>query len=337
MMTATISPMEVTSVVEGDIVSDLTRFIEDQVRRHCTRIVLAQKVGETHHTVNEWLMAEMLDARTTAHALHSTGLREAQTLRESVAYGVFAFRGDSPAPVGRFVFRIEAGTWLGGTDTPDERGLTAMLMRHTESSARLSLGHSREIVDQYQTLLGQEHSHHTRLLEQAYARIRVLEARESEAIDLREKLQSHAIERDFQLDALKRKDEMRKFALEKLGPVVPIIMAKLIGGGAANETASSSAAGVVTAAATAASANIGDELVDRLVQSLTPDQLGEVARLLSPEQLAIFGQLYELAEARIRRKTPGSNEGGGSATAPAGSAAPAPESNPQPSPKDQAL
>lgn len=323
-MTATISPMEVTSVVEGDIVSDLTRFIEDQVRRHCTRIVLAQKVGETHHTVNEWLIAEMLDARTLAHAVHSTGLREAQTLRESVAYGVFAFRGDSPVPAGRFVFRIEAGAWLGGSDTPDERGLMAMLMRHTESSARLSLGHSREVVDQYQTLLGQEHTHHTRLLEQAYARIRVLEARESEAIDLREKLQSHAIERDFQLDALKRKDEMRKFALEKLGPVVPIIMAKLIGGGAANETAASStAAGVVTAAATAAGANVGDELVDRLVQSLTPDQLGEVARLLSPEQLAIFGQLYELAEARIRRKGPGPNEGGGAA-APAGSAAPPP-------------
>ena len=97
-MTATISPMEVTSVVESDIVSDLTRFIEDQARRHCTRIVLAQKVGETHHTVNEWLIAEMLDARTLAHAVHSTGHREAQTLRESVAYGVFAFRGDSPAP-----------------------------------------------------------------------------------------------------------------------------------------------------------------------------------------------------------------------------------------------
>ena len=126
--------------------------------------------------------------------------------------------------------------------------MTAMLMRHTESSARLSLGHSREIVDQYQTLLGQEHTHHTRLLEQAYARIRVLEARETEALELREKLQSHAIERDCQLDALKRKDEMRKFAIEKLGPVIPILMAKLLGAGPASENVPGTwAAGVVAA------------------------------------------------------------------------------------------
>ena len=167
-----------------------------------------------------------------AHALHDTGLREAHTLRESVAYGVFAFRSDSSVPAGRFVFRIEAGTDLQGrTVTPDERGLIAMLMQHTESSARLSLGHSREIVDQYQTLLGQGTGHLTRLLEQAYARIRVLEARETEAMNLRDKLQSAAAERAGQLEALKRKDEMRKFALEKLGPMVPIIMAKLLGSG----------------------------------------------------------------------------------------------------------
>jgi hypothetical protein len=328
MMTASISPVPV-SHVESDIVTDLTRFIDDQGRRGCTRVVLAQKVGETHQTVNEWRLEEMLDARSLAHVLHATGLREAQTLRESITYGVFAFRADSPAPVGRIVFRIDTGTggWLGSADTPDERGITAMLMRHTESSARLSLGHSREIVDQYQTLLGTEHTHHTRLLEQAYARIRVLEGRESEALELREKLQSHSFEREAQVDALKRKDEMRKFAIEKLGPVIPIVISKLLGGAPASGNAAASwAAGVASAAAS-------------FVQSLTPDQLGGVARLLTEEQLAIFSQLYQIAEARLQRteRTP-SNENGVAAAAappsPTDTATPANDSDPQPSPKD---
>jgi hypothetical protein len=339
-MTAAISPVPVTSHVESDVVSDLTRFIEDQARRQCARIVLAQKVGETHHTVNEWMLAEMLDARSLAHAVYGTGLREAHTLRESVTYGVFAFRPESLAPVGRLVFRIEAGTggWLGSADTPDERGITSMLMRHTESSARLSLGHSREIVDQYQTLLTQEHTHHTRLLEQAYARIRVLEAREAEALELRDKLQSHSIEREFQLDALRRKDEMRKFAIDKLGPVVPILMAKLLGGGSDGERATGAWAAGAAGATAAAGARVGDELVDRFVQSLTPDQLGGVARLLTHEQLAIFTQLYEVTEARIRRsESTASNENGASASP--SSAPPAndtasdtPTSNPRPPP-----
>jgi hypothetical protein len=343
MMTASIAPIPVTSHVDSDVVSDLARFIDDQARRGCTRIVLAQRVGETHQTVNEWYVAEMLDARSLAHALHATGMREAQTLRESITYGVFAFRADSPAPVGRIVFRVDSGTggWLGSTDTPDERGITAMLMRHTESSARLSLGHSREIVDQYQTLLGTEHTHHTRLLEQAYARIRVLEGREAEALELREKLQSHSFERDAHIDALRRKDEMRKFALEKLGPVIPILMSKLLGGGSASDNPSGTwAAGVVTAAATAAGGRVGDELVDRFVQSLTPDQLGGVARLLTEEQLAIFSQLYQIAEARLQRtERTASNENGVAAAAPprpspTDTSTPANDSDPQPSPKD---
>ncbi len=142
------------SILTDSAVSNLALFIEDQVRHQCARIVLAQKVGETQRPVEEWLIAEMLDARSLATEIHGTVLREALVLHElSAAYGVFAFRADSPAHVGRFVFRSEAGTiaagtsGLGSASKPDERGVLAMLMKHIEMSARISLGHSREIVD----------------------------------------------------------------------------------------------------------------------------------------------------------------------------------------------
>ena len=173
-------------VAEGDIVTDLARFVEDQVRRQCVKFVLVQRTGDALHAVNDWLVAEMLDAASLAHAIHATALREAQVLRESVVYRVFSFRADQVDPVAHCTFRADGGSeWLSSAKTPDERGLVAMLMQHTDTSARLSLGHSREIVDQYQTLLTQRQAHDQRLLEQAYARIRVLEEREMESLELR--------------------------------------------------------------------------------------------------------------------------------------------------------
>jgi hypothetical protein len=335
MMATVIHPDSAPIYVAAENVADVVRFIEDQVRRHCVRFVLVQRTGDELQTVNDWLVAEMLDAATLAHAIHGTALREAQVLRESVVYRVFAFRADQVNPVARCSFRADGGSeWLSSGRTPDERGLVAMLMQHTDTSARLSLGHSREIVDQYQTLLTQREAHDQRLLEQAYARIRVLEAREMDSLELREKLQSHAAEREAQLDSLRRQDEMRKFAMEKLGPVVPILMAKLLGASPANETSGTKVAAAVGAASVA---QVGDELVDRLMQSLTPAQLGEVARLLTPEQLALFGELYELAEARIQRNRAASSPPQPATPAAASAAAPAepaetstPPADPQP-------
>jgi hypothetical protein len=339
MMATIVHPDSAPSYVVAESVSDVVRFVEDQVRRQCVKFVLAQRTGDALHTVNDWPVSEMLDAATLAHAIHATANREAQVLRESIVYGVFAFRADQVNPVARCTFRADGGgEWLSSGKTPDERGLVAMLMQHTDTSARLSLGHSREIVDQYQTLLTQRQAHDQRLLEQAYARIRVLEEREMDSLELREKLQSHAAERDAQLESLRRQDEMRKFAMEKLGPVVPILMAKLLGANPANETgAPKVAAAVAAAVGTASAAQVGDELVDRLMQSLTPAQLGEVARLLTPEQLALFGELYELAEARIQKSRAASSPAqpappaAATAAAPADTAEPStPTANPQP-------
>jgi hypothetical protein len=335
MMATVVHPASAPSYVVAESVTDVARFIEDQVRRHCIKFVLAQRTADVLHTVNDRLVAEMLDAASLAQAIHGTGHREAQILRESLVYWVFAFRADQPNPVARCTFRADGGSeWLSSAKTPDERGLVAMLMQHTDTSARLSLGHSREIVDQYQTLLTQRQAHDQRLLEQAYARIRVLEEREMDSLELREKLQSHAAEREAQLDSLRRQDEMRKFAMEKLGPVVPILMAKLLG---ASPTSEASGPTVTAAAGAANAAQVGDELVDRLMQSLTPAQFKEIVRLLTPEQLALFGELYELAEARIQRSRAASSSPQPAAPAAANAAASAetahtstPPANPQP-------
>jgi hypothetical protein len=345
-MNAKISPLFVTGHVEStDTVSEIERFIEEQMRHQCARFLLAQR-GETFHPLNDWLVEEMVDARSLAMKIHGEALREANEVRESSVYGVFAFHANSTVPVGRTLFRIEVeSSGLAATNKPDDKGVIAMLMGHADSFARLSLGNSRETVEQYHALLAKEHEQSTRMLDRANARIRVLEEREVEFLELREKFQMHVLEQSLVLEEQRginesrkrsddRKDDMRKFAMERLAPLLPFVVAKLTGGAnPANETAGASAAGAGSAPVAAATAgNIGDQLVDGLVETMTPDQAKEIASLLTPQQQVLFIQLYEMSLGRLQQKY-GAAQGG---SAPAAEAPAASPSSPRPSPTEAA-
>jgi hypothetical protein len=291
--------------VESDPISELARWIPDQLRKRASRFVLAQRVGDSaHHTVDEWTTAELTDANALAEVIYGTAVRDAQALKTSLAYGVFALRDDRPEPISRMYLRVDAGTgWMQSTDPPDERGVTAMLMRHTEASARLSIGHSRGILDQYERLLEQNTAHHMRLLDQAYARITALEAREIEALELRDKLQSIAREREMELAQLARRSELRLFAVDKLSQLAPLILAKL---GPAGERPGASTVGAI-------------EVLEQLIVSITPEQFPQIVAVLRPEQVAMLAHLYDIVEARAAAAAQ-ANRG-----APSTPAAPSPE------------
>jgi hypothetical protein len=294
--------------VESDPISELARWIPDQLRKRASRFVLAQRVGDSaHHTVDEWTTAELTDANALAEVIYGTAVRDAQALKTSLAYGVFALRDDRPEPISRMYLRVDAGGgWMQPTDPPDERGVTAMLMRHTEASARLSIGHSRGILDQYERLLEQNTAHHMRLLDQAYARIAALEAREIEALDLREKLQSIARERELELAQLARRSELRLFAVDKLSQLAPLILAKL---GPAGERPGASTVGAI-------------EVLEQLIVSITPEQFPQIVALLRPEQVAMLAHLYDIVEARAAAAATAAQA---SRTATATPASPSPE------------
>jgi hypothetical protein len=287
-----VSSVPAQALVEGDTVSGLARWIADQVAKHASRVVLAQRVeGSGHHTVDEWSVAELVDARALAEVIYGAAMRDAQALRTSLAYGVFAIRSDRPEPIGRYFFRMEAGLGWQPSDTPDERGIVAMLMRHTEASARLSLGHSRGILDQYERLLGQNTAHYEQLLQQAYGRIAALEAREMEALEIKDKLQSMAREREIELAKLAHSAHLRGLALDKLGTLAPLLLAKLGASSGGGEAAG-------PAASPASSAMGALEVLEQLIVSITPEQFTQVVALLRPEQIALLAHLYDVVEAR---------------------------------------
>jgi hypothetical protein len=336
-------PVIVESHVEGDVLSDLVHWVSDQVQRRAVRFVLLQ-TGETQ-PVDEWFVSEMLDTRSLATAIHAVGVREAHTIRESIAYWVYSLRGDAPVAASRFPFRVEVGSrWQAANDSPNERGVISMLMRHTEGSSKVSLGYSHKIIEQYEKLLEQGTSHLSRLLEQAHARIDLLETREAGQIEMRDNLLAVVGDREVKLEEVRRKseedrrkDERQKLALKGLAPIGNVLMARLLGQGqlpGANGPAEEAA-------------RIGDDLIDDLIASMTSDQIAHMLGVLRPEQIALFEQIYNLSNARIhRRETAGPTSGVAAEAAPQAPPPPppppeeappasAPEPNPAPPKRPQ--
>lgn len=274
--------------IDGDIVTDLTRWITEQRRKKAVRFVLAQRGSDSsaHQPVNEWSTDEFEDARDLAEAIYGTAVREAQALKTSLAYGVFSARLDRPDNIGRTYFRVEAGTgWMPRlvTDAPDERNVLAMLMSHADASARLSLGHSHDVINHHERLQEQTVAHYTRLLEQAYARIALLETRETEALVSRDQLRVDARARELELAQEANKTKERLAFMDKLAQLAPMVLSKLGRGGELSPTANVAAA---------------LDVLEQFIDSIDAAQFPQILALLRPQQLQLLELLHDFVRVR---------------------------------------
>jgi hypothetical protein len=324
------------ATVETDVLADLARWIRDRRTQGCVRVLLAQRVTEvTHHTVEDWEVTHLDDAAALAQVIYSTGVREAQAVRSAFAYCVFALRGDRGEPSGRFLFRIDARQgWgdLAPAGVTDERTeIIRLLMGHADVSARLSLGHSRGILDQYERLIEQGNTQQTRLLDQAQKRIAELEAREQEGLELRNKLESFAHQREVELTRVRERNETLRFGIKQLGTAAPVVLAAFGLGdlpgkldapapaagsaspaprspapAAERETAPTSGSPAPAAQEEAAPGPVAQEdaapasvenLVARFFNSLSDKQALTFGAILRPDQRMILAQLHQLAQA----------------------------------------
>ncbi len=299
------SAVQSTAVhVEQDVIEQLAAWLDEQIKKQAQKATLVQRLGDTtHQTVADFdLATDLVDTHALAEVIYGTGLREAHTLRMSLTYVVFALGADVERWLGRFVFRIDlssGGGWLHQAEIPAERALVSMLMSHADSSARMSLGHSQQIIDQYKSLLDQANSQSARLLAQAEARIRVLESRETEALELRDRLSSMSREREIQGEELRRRHELRMSALEKIGGVAPLLFPQL-----AKATGFSGAAGAAPNGAAIGAAHAQEleafELMRRFIASLSDKQFQGLVGLLELGQTQLLSRLYDIIQVSQR-------------------------------------
>ena len=289
--------------VESDVVPDLARWLNDRRTQACVRITLAQRIGESnHHPVEDYSLGELDDVMALAQALYAVGFREANATRASLAYGVFAFRAERPEPLSRYLFRVDLGQgqgWLepAATSTDERTELVKMLMGHTDLSARLALGHSRGILDQYERLIDQSNTHQGRLLQQAHTRIAALEAREVEALELRDKLQTFVQQREGDAAYQLKKVEHLRYGFDQLMKLAPTLVAGIVATRGYAAQAASSSGGAATRPSSPPS-GMAEDLFERFASSLTLEQAAAIGQLLTPEQSDLLRQLHALSVGR---------------------------------------
>ena len=246
-------------------------WLRMQLRDECTRIVLRQRVGEIEQHVREWPMAPDTDLVALAEEIRSKMNDEGRQLRGPTLFALFSFRGDRQIHVDRMLRRVEgsagAGNALfGETEQADSRGIVAMMMRHSEASARIALGQTLEIVEHYKSI-GKERGD----------RVAALEEQQAENIKLFERLMSLQHERDMEKLRESRKDEGRAFVRQKIDLIAPVILSKVL------------SAGMPKGQGTV----MGEELLRQFLKSLQPAQVQAIIGALGPEQIVGMVELYE--------------------------------------------
>lgn len=155
-------------------------------------------------------------------------------------------------------------------EVPNRKGIISQQMRHTEAA----WGTTRAVVKDAQELL------HRTIRDQA-ARIQVLERQALENVKLYEDLFNMKFARDLELAKL-QKSEMRK---DQVGHVLmqglPIVMAKLLGGG---QKAAVEMMGSKTPL---------EQMLEAFLGTFNREQLEKimVSGVLSPPQIAAFGEI----------------------------------------------
>ncbi len=186
-------------------------------------------------------------------------------------YVAHAYYGQGKEPeCGRCVFAVhreeEAGSSALDSEPADHRGLVSQALRHNEAAMRIALGASQSIFTQM-----------TRMLETMGAQNERLQEKLQEA---RESGDEASFEREEAKRRAEKEDRREKVLYESLQTIAPIVLAKL---------AAAQTGGVVPQLPSAAK----DLVVDRLLGSVTAEQLAALQTILKPEQMALFIAAYE--------------------------------------------
>ncbi|MFI5296770.1 MAG: hypothetical protein ACHREM_01620 [Polyangiales bacterium] len=260
----------IASLGSSDL-ADLRSWLEEQHKQKAKRVVMRVRSDtgaesivreiaiepDSEATVDESAQSLMNRARSAARL---------QPGRTAFLLSAYSERADVIDSFG-FVLTIEAAI---KRDEAVHVELTSLLMRHTEASARLSLGHTLAIVQKYRELLDARE-----------AQISALENRIAEMAETHERVMSIRFEREERSAERQASLEDRRYAKEKFDLLLPVVLSK-----------------VLPSAALPGTNVLADEMVDQVLSTLRPDQLERIRGILDMEQQVTFFALYSAYQTR---------------------------------------
>lgn len=251
-------------------VDELRGWLDEQKKSKPKKLVLRARQDTGVEQIVRELPYDPDDKKTSSDEIAQSFIGRArsaarvQTGRTSFVVNAYNERNES---LDMFAFVIT-------TEPPVRRDesaqvqLTALLMRHTEASARLALGHTLGIVDKYRELL-----------EAREAQIASLEHRIVQMTEANERVMSIRFERELTMLQASDDLETKRYAREKFDLLLPVVMSKIAPG----------------ALAPVKGGFLAEEMVEKIMSSLSSDQTQRIMAILDPEQqiaLATIAQAY---------------------------------------------
>jgi hypothetical protein len=259
--------------IDRAVPADILEWVEEQLAFGCSAIVMRQRADSSSDVVRTWDLVGA-DARVVTASIDDTAHSEGRYMRGPTLFVLYSQLPNSRDYVARKTLRIEGQMFSasGETEPPNENGIVSMLMRHTDASIQISLGHTSHIIEQYKGMLGA-----------SQRRVLDLEKDIAKFAADREALRLH--EHEHALDVVKAQDSAKngEFVREQVGLIVPVIANRFL---KANVGARSPA--------------VTDEALSRLMGSFSDDQLAGLSTVLSSQQMIAVMDLYMAYAARSK-------------------------------------
>lgn len=264
-------------------IEKLVPFVTSTQQAECDRVVLKHSGPQGEQPVHQWAQDEFegMDAESFAEDIEQKAIDYSEGMRGLNRYVVYGYRPNGRTPYSSMTFRIEgnsANDHVEETESASMQGLMAHMMRHDEVKFKMTILSMHQIIASYQSQI-----------EEKNAYIRHLEKGYSKVLMLHEKLMNEQTQRDIDMAKEQRKDKFIQ-SLEPLGQAVAM---RFLGAGA---KVPDGLGGTTT---------MGENVLVKLMNSLSPEQSQTIFTALNPEQQAALYEYmtaYNKAEAEAKAK-----------------------------------
>ncbi len=278
------SPPSSASSQEVDNVAEWIKGCMDRGTVSC--IELMQRAAEgTSQTISSYYNEDFTakDPQALAEAIMGEAYKDADSQRGTTRYVLQAFKEGEKTHFARHSFRLPGGLERTDDDTeselPNEKGLVAQMMRHTEAYARMMISGFGETVRGLSAQLQESNRQLNKLAQQQYT-----------FLDMQQQLLDRQADRDLAIRQADGEDKRKAQVFEKLSMLFPILLKKMTGEGKSIE------------------ALLGEEQIGSVLEGLSGEQITQILQTLEPVQQGAFMSLYDMYRKRKKKLVDGDKD-----------------------------
>jgi hypothetical protein len=282
------------STLGGSVLSELAQWVQEQQQCKYKNVVLRLRQDDgTEMHVRDVALVEGSTPDAVAQGLLSRAQSAARIFQGHAAFVVTGYDAEGKA-CDLYTFNL-GNDDRGGASRRDQvpsTEIVGMLMRHTHASAQLAIGHTNQIVDKYLQLLEVQSDE----LEKLRARVDSIESKSAKLMAMRWKREDVVL-----VQQADREETIKRW--ETFQMMIPFAATFL------RPESAKPGDGVYM-----------DDLIEKFISTIRPEQVGRLAAQLTPEQVAVFTKIYNAYNLRGAERAERRSASNGNAAPPSADA-----------------